>query len=46
MIQLGERIKEFRRRNGRTQEALANELGVTPKRSPAGRKGSVTPIWA
>ncbi len=31
MIQLGERIKELRHRDGRTQEALANELGVTPQ---------------
>ncbi len=29
MIVLGERIKELRRRDGRTQEALASELGVT-----------------
>ena len=29
MIKLGERIKELRLRDGRTQESLANELGVT-----------------
>lgn len=29
MIDLGERIKLFRQRGGRTQEALAGELGVT-----------------
>lgn len=29
MIKLGERIKEFRLRDGRTQDALASELGVT-----------------
>ena len=29
MIKLGERIKEFRQRDGRTQDALASELGVT-----------------
>ena len=31
MIQLGERIKELRQRDGRTQEALANALDVTPQ---------------
>ena len=29
MIKLGERIKELRLRDGRTQDALASELGVT-----------------
>ena len=29
MIKLGERIKELRLRDGRTQEALAGKLGVT-----------------
>ncbi|MBQ6078338.1 MAG: helix-turn-helix transcriptional regulator [Clostridia bacterium] len=29
MIHLGERIKELRARDGRTQEALASKLGVT-----------------
>ncbi|MBO6053565.1 MAG: helix-turn-helix domain-containing protein, partial [Clostridia bacterium] len=31
MIKLGERIKELRLRDGRTQEALANALAVTPQ---------------
>ena len=43
MIQLGERIKEFRRRNGRTQEALANELGVTPQAVSRWEKGLCYP---
>ena len=29
MVVLGERIKELRQRNGRTQDSLAGELGVT-----------------
>ena len=29
MIKLGERIKELRLRDGRTQDALASALGVT-----------------
>ena len=29
MIKVGEKIKELRQREGRTQEALVNELGVT-----------------
>ena len=29
MIKLGKRIKELRLRDGRTQDALASELGVT-----------------
>ena len=29
MIKLGERIKELRLRDGRTQDGLASELGVT-----------------
>lgn len=28
-LKLGEKIRELRRREGRTQEALANALGVT-----------------
>lgn len=30
-LNLGTKIREFRRRNGRTQEELANVLGVTPQ---------------
>ena len=43
MIQLGERIKELRRRDGRTQEALANELGVTPQAVSRWEKGLCYP---
>ena len=43
MIQLGDRIKEFRRRDGRTQEALANELGVTPQAVSRWEKGLCYP---
>ncbi len=43
MIQLGERIKELRRRDGRTQEALANALGVTPQAVSRWEKGICYP---
>ena len=43
MIQLADRIKEFRRRDGRTQEALANELGVTPQAVSRWEKGLCYP---
>ena len=46
MIKLGERIKEFRQRNGRTQDALAEELGVTAQAGfPLGESGYAIPIW-
>ena len=31
IIQLGEKIKQLRRRDGRKQEDLANALGVSPQ---------------
>ena len=43
MIQLADRIKEFRRRDGRTQEALANALGVTPQAVSRWEKGLCYP---
>ena len=43
MIQLGERIKELRRRDGRTQDALANELGVTAQAVSRWEKGICYP---
>lgn len=39
MIKLGERIKEFRQRNVRTQDALAEELGVTAQAVSRWEKG-------
>lgn len=43
MIKLGERIKELRLRDGRTQEALANELGVTAQAVSRWEKGVCYP---
>ena len=43
MIQLGERIKELRRRDGRTQETLANALGVTAQAVSRWEKGVCYP---
>ncbi len=43
MIVLGERIREFRLRDGRTQEALAGELGVTAQAVSRWEKGLCCP---
>ncbi len=43
MIKLGERIKELRLRDGRTQESLANELGVTAQAISRWEKGICYP---
>ncbi len=43
MIVLGERIKDLRRRDGRTQEALASELGVTAQAVSRWEKGICYP---
>ena len=43
MIKLGERIKEFRQRDGRTQDALAEALGVTAQAVSRWEKGICYP---
>ena len=43
MIELGERIKQLRQRDGRTQEALAVELGVTAQAVSRWEKGNCYP---
>lgn len=43
MIILGERIKELRQRDGRTQDALASELGVTAQAVSRWEKGICYP---
>ena len=43
MIILGDRIKEFRQRDGRTQDALAGELGVTAQAVSRWEKGICYP---
>jgi transcriptional regulator with XRE-family HTH domain len=43
MIHLGERIKELRARDGRTQEALASRLGVTAQAISRWEKGICYP---
>ena len=43
MIKLGERIKELRQRDGRTQDALAEELGVTAQAVSRWEKGICYP---
>lgn len=43
MIKLGERIKELRLRDGRTQEALAGKLGVTAQAISRWEKGICYP---
>ena len=42
---LGQKIREMRRRDGRTQEALAEAIGVTYRQFHAGRPTEAIPTW-
>ena len=42
-MKLGEKIKELRRRDGRTQDALASEIGVTSQAVSRWEKGICCP---
>lgn len=44
-INLGETIRNLRHRDGRTQEVLANALGVHHKQFPVGKLTEVILIW-
>ncbi|MBQ1757819.1 MAG: helix-turn-helix transcriptional regulator, partial [Erysipelotrichaceae bacterium] len=43
MMELGKRIRELRNRDGRTQEVLAEELGVTAQAVSRWEKGICYP---
>ena len=45
MMELGKRIRELRNRDGRTQEVLAEELGVTAQAVSRWKKEYVTRTW-
>lgn len=44
-LNLGQKIRELRRRDGRTQEALADAIGVTSQAVSRWEANAAIPIW-
>ncbi len=44
-VQIGAKIRELRRRDGRTQEAMVNAIGVTAQAISRWEANGAIPIW-